>query len=163
MKLVDSTRERTNEITEPGRQTAQRDRPLGDTEKAPACINFLYRRGIGRKMGSIVPILVTVTGRKSGKPITVPLGTLREGSDYIVIGSMGGADYDPQWWLNMLANPVVTIQDGDRIVKGTVIPVADPQERAALWQKVITAMPGYANYEKKTSRVIPLGRIRTPA
>lgn len=122
--------------------------------------SFLYRRGIGRKMGSSVPILVTVTGRKSGKPITVPLGTLREGSDYIVIGSMGGSDHDPQWWLNMLAKPDVTIQDGNKVLKGKVEWVADPNERATLWNKVIAAMPNYANYEKKTSRVIPLGRIR---
>jgi deazaflavin-dependent oxidoreductase (nitroreductase family) len=121
---------------------------------------FLYKRGIGRKMGSAVPILVTVKGRKSGKAITLPLGTLREGADYIVIASMGGADYDPQWWLNMLANPDVTVQDGDRVLKGRVEWVAEPGERAALWKKVTTAMPNYAGYEKKTSRVIPLGRIR---
>ena len=121
---------------------------------------FLYRRGMGRKMGSAVPILVTVTGRKSGRPITVPLGTLREGADYVVIGSVGGADYDPQWWLNMLANPDVTVQDGDKVTKGHVDWVSDPAGRAALWKKVVTAMPNYAGYEKKTSRVIPLGRIR---
>jgi deazaflavin-dependent oxidoreductase (nitroreductase family) len=122
--------------------------------------SFLYKHGIARKMGSSTAILVTVKGRKSGKPITVPLGTLREGPDYVVIGSMGGAPFDPQWWLNMLANPGVTVQDGNKVVKGRVEWVSDPTERAALWKKVITAMPGYGNYEKKTSRVIPLGRIR---
>jgi deazaflavin-dependent oxidoreductase (nitroreductase family) len=111
-------------------------------------------------MGSTTAILVTVKGRKSGKLITVPLGTLREGTDYVVIGSMGGAPFDPQWWLNMLANPEVTVQDGDKVLKGRVEWVADPAERATLWKKVVAAMPGYANYEKKTSRVIPLGRIR---
>ena len=121
---------------------------------------FLYKRGIARKMGKIVPILVTVTGRKSRKPITVPLGTLREGPNYIVIASMGGSDHDPQWWLNMLARPDVTVQDGNRVLKGKVEWVADPNERATLWKKVIAAMPNYAAYEKKTSRVIPLGRIR---
>jgi deazaflavin-dependent oxidoreductase (nitroreductase family) len=115
---------------------------------------------MGRKMGSVVTILVTVKGRTSGKPITVPLGTLREGSDYVVIASIGGADHDPQWWLNMLANPDVTVQDGDRVVKGHVEWVADPGQRAELWNKVTAAMPNYAGYEKKTSRVIPLGRIR---
>jgi deazaflavin-dependent oxidoreductase (nitroreductase family) len=122
--------------------------------------SFLYKRGIARKMGSTTAILVTVKGRKSGKLITVPLGTLREGTDYVVIGSMGGAPFDPQWWLNMLANPEVTVQDGDKVLKGRVEWVADPAERATLWKKVVAAMPGYANYEKKTSRVIPLGRIR---
>jgi deazaflavin-dependent oxidoreductase (nitroreductase family) len=124
---------------------------------------FLYRHGMGRKMGSVVPILVTVKGRTSGKPITVPLGTLREGSDYVVIASMGGADYDPQWWLNMLANPDVTVQDGDKILTGRVDPVSDPAQRAELWKKVTAVMPNYAGYEKKTSRVIPLGRIRPVA
>jgi deazaflavin-dependent oxidoreductase (nitroreductase family) len=124
---------------------------------------FLYKRGIGRKMGSSTAILVTVKGRKSGKPYTVPLGTLRDGSDYVVIGSMGGADYDPQWWLNMLANPEVTVQDGDKVSEGRVEWVSDPTARDALWKKVTTAMPNYGAYEKKTTRVIPLGRIRLVA
>lgn len=122
---------------------------------------FLYKRGVARKMASSTLILVTVKGRKSGKPITVPLGTLREGQDYVVVGSMGGAPFDPQWWLNMLANPDVTVQDGNKVVKGRVEWVSDPTERAALWKKVVAALPAYAKYEKKTSRVIPLGRIRT--
>ena len=152
-------------MSEPGKTlTPPAKRPSGASRLAlVAATNlhaFLYKRGIGRKMGTSVPILVTVTGRKSGKPITVPLGTLREGSDYIVIGSMGGSDHDPQWWLNMLARPDVTIQDGNKVLKGKVEWVADPNERATLWKKVIAAMPNYANYEKKTKRVIPLARIR---
>ncbi|MEO6795429.1 MAG: nitroreductase/quinone reductase family protein [Candidatus Dormibacter sp.] len=121
---------------------------------------FLYKRGMARKMGTVVPILVTVKGRTSGKPITIPLGTLRDGLDYVVIASMGGADYDPQWWKNMLANPNVTIQDGDKISQGQVEWVSDPNERSALWKQVTAAMPNYAGYEKKTTRLIPLGRIR---
>jgi len=121
---------------------------------------FLYRRRLARKMGTIPLVLVTVKGRKSGKPITVPLGTLRDGKDFVVIASMGGADYDPQWWLNMLANPEVTVQDGDTVSKGRVEWVSDPAERAELWKKVVARMPNYGGYEKKTSRVIPLGRIR---
>lgn len=149
-------------MSEPGKAltTKRPSRPARVAIKAATNLHaFLYKRGLGRKMGSTVPILVTVTGRKSGRPITVPLGTLREGNDYIVIGSMGGSDHDPQWWLNMLSNPEVTVQDENKVLKGKVEWVADPSERAALWKKVTAVMPNYAGYEKKTSRVIPLGRI----
>ncbi len=122
--------------------------------------NFLYKRRIARNMGPNRLVLVTVKGRKSGKPITVPLGTFRDGNDIIVIASMGGADFDPQWWLNMLANPDVTVQDGDAITKGRVEWISDPGQRADLWKRITAAMPNYGAYEKKTSRVIPLGRIR---
>ena len=78
---------------------------------------FMYRRGLARKMGQMQQVLLTTTGRKSGKPHTVPLGAIREGDGWVVIASFGGADVDPSWWLNMKANPDVTVQVNDQVIK----------------------------------------------
>src|ERR1700758_1357687 len=56
---------------------------------------FLYRRGLARKMGRMPLILLTTMGRSTGRPSTVPLGAVREGEGWVVIGSNGGADVDP--------------------------------------------------------------------
>jgi deazaflavin-dependent oxidoreductase (nitroreductase family) len=120
---------------------------------------FMYRRGMGRKMGEMQQVLLTTTGRKSGRPHTVALGTIPEGNGWIVIGSNGGADADPNWWLNMVANPDVTIQVNDRVIHARMQPI-NPADRDRIWNTVVATSKGYANYPKKTSRVIPLGLLR---
>ena len=120
---------------------------------------FLYRRGMARKMGEMQQVLLTTTGRKSGRPHTVALGTIPEGDGWIVIGSNGGADADPNWWLNMVANPDVTIQVNDQVSKARMEPI-NPADRDRIWNAVVATSKGYANYPKKTSRVIPLGLLR---
>ena len=63
-------------------------------------------------------VLLTTTGRKSGKPHTVPLGAVREGDGWIVIAIVNdGAEVHPGWWLNMVANPNVTLQVNDEVIK----------------------------------------------
>ena len=121
---------------------------------------FMYRRGLARKMGQMQQVLLTTTGRKSGKPHTVPLGAIREGDGWVVIASFGGADVDPSWWLNMKANPDVTVQVNDQVIKARMQEITDPADRERIWKTVVSTMKGYANYPKKTSRVIPLGLLR---
>jgi F420H(2)-dependent quinone reductase len=121
---------------------------------------FMYRRGLARKMGEMQQVLLTTTGRKSGKPHTVPLGAIREGDGWVVIASYGGADIDPSWWLNMKANPNVTVQVNDQVIKARMQEITDPADRERIWNTVVSTMKGYANYPKKTSRVIPLGLLR---
>ena len=121
---------------------------------------FMYRRGLARKMGQMQQVLLTTTGRKSGKPHTVPLGAIREGDGWVVIASFGGADVDPSWWLNMKANPDVTVQVNDQVIKARMQEITDPADRERIWNTVVSTMKGYANYPKKTSRVIPLGLLR---
>jgi deazaflavin-dependent oxidoreductase (nitroreductase family) len=120
---------------------------------------FLYRRGMARKMGEMQQVLLTTTGRKSGRPHTVALGTIPEGDGWIVIGSNGGADVDPNWWRNMVANPGVTLRVNDQIIKARMQPI-NPADRDRIWNTVVATSKGYANYPKKTSRVIPLGWLR---
>jgi deazaflavin-dependent oxidoreductase (nitroreductase family) len=119
-----------------------------------------YRTGMGRRMGKLQVILLTTTGRKTGRPHTVPLNGVPEGNAYVVIGSAGGSDFDPEWWLNLIANPNARIQVNNRMINVRMEPVTDPAERRRLWDQVVALMRGYAAYEKKTKRVIPLGQLR---
>ncbi len=105
-------------------------------------------------------ILLTTTGRKTGRAQTVPLNGMPEGDGFVVIGSAGGSDFDPAWWLNLVANPNASIQVNNRVINVRMQPVTDAAERRRLWDKVVASMRGYAAYEKKTKRVIPLGLLR---
>jgi deazaflavin-dependent oxidoreductase (nitroreductase family) len=100
-------------------------------------------------------ILVTTRGRRSGTPRTVPLGAVRDGDAWIVVGSNAGHDRMPAWALNMLDEPAVTVETG-----GDVRPYraheAMGDEAARLWPIVIDAYPGYADYQTRTDRAIPL-------
>jgi F420H(2)-dependent quinone reductase len=121
---------------------------------------FLYRRGLARKMGQTQTVLLTTIGRKSGRSYTVPLGAVLEGDGWVVIGSNGGADVNPNWWLNMVANPDVTLQVNDQIIRARMQEITNPADRERIWNKVVASGKLYANHSKKTSRVIPLGLLR---
>jgi len=121
---------------------------------------FMYRRGMVRKMGKMQQVLLTTVGRKSGKPRTVQLGAVPEGDGWVVIGSAGGSDSDPNWWRNMVANPNVTIQVNNDVIKVRMHEITNPADYERVWNTVVATMKGYANYPKKTSRKIPLGWLR---
>jgi F420H(2)-dependent quinone reductase len=121
---------------------------------------FMYRRGLARKMGVMQVVLLTTTGRKTGRPHTVPLGAVPEGDGWVVVGSFGGADVDPSWWLNMVANPDVTLRVKDQVINARMQEITNPADRERIWNTVVSTMKRYANYPKKTSRVIPLGLLR---
>lgn len=119
---------------------------------------FLYRLSggvIGGSMQSLSVLLLTTTGRKSGKTRTVPLGCLRDGSDYVIIASNAGFPQHPAWYFNLKSNPQATIQ-----IKRQHIQVraetANAEKRRELWTRLIEVAPGYANYEKRTPREIPV-------
>jgi deazaflavin-dependent oxidoreductase (nitroreductase family) len=116
-------------------------------------------RGSGGEVGYLwngVPtILLTTTGRKSGAPRTSALIFGRDGDDYLVVASMGGAPEHPQWYRNLTANPNVEIQ-----VKAERIPVvaktASPEEKPRLWSIVSSVWPNYDVYKTRTDRDIPV-------
>jgi deazaflavin-dependent oxidoreductase (nitroreductase family) len=121
---------------------------------------FLYRRGFGRSMGKMPQILLTTRGRKTGKAHTVPLGAVREGDGWAVIASYNGADVHPGWWLNLVAHPEATIQVNDQIIKVRMQEITNPADRERIYNTAVSMVKRYANYPKKTSRVIPLGLLR---
>ena len=100
-------------------------------------------------------IILTTTGRKAGKLRRTPLIRVHDGSDYLVVASMGGAPNHPVWYLNLQANPEVTIQDRAE-VHHLVARTAPPEEKAARWPAAIAAWPDYANYQVRTDRDSPL-------
>ena len=118
----------------------------------------LYRttRGIvGRRLVDNDICLLTTTGRRTGEQHTVPLLYLRDKGRIVVIASWGGRDQHPEWYLNLLDHPTVSVQVlGDRWpVRAST---ADAEQRAAWWPRVLEAYDGYAEYESRTEREIPV-------
>ncbi|MDO8430970.1 MAG: nitroreductase family deazaflavin-dependent oxidoreductase [Candidatus Binatus sp.] len=100
-------------------------------------------------------LILTVRGRKSGRPISKPLLYLEDGGHLYVAASYGGSDSPPSWYLNLTANPDVEGQLGreTRRCRARTLPFA---ERDAIWPKLVAMYPSYAEYQKNTSRVIPV-------
>jgi deazaflavin-dependent oxidoreductase (nitroreductase family) len=100
-------------------------------------------------------ILVTTIGRRTGEPRMVPLGAVRHGADWLVIGSNAGHDRVPAWVLNLRSEPAATVE-----WRGEARPFQAHQatgaEADALWPVVLRVYPGYADYQARTHRPIPL-------
>jgi deazaflavin-dependent oxidoreductase (nitroreductase family) len=120
---------------------------------------FLYTVSAGRFGGTFrrtAPVLLlTTTGRKSGKRRTTPLLYLADGNRYVVVASVGGAPTHPAWYLNLRGDPAATIQIGGRLLAVTA-ETAGPEQRARLWPKVAQMYPGYDAYQARTTREIPI-------
>jgi len=106
--------------------------------------------------GKVVPaLLLTVTGRKTGKLRTLPLVYTKVDKGWAIIGSKGGADDHPQWYKNLRDNPDCQIQ-----VRHDIIPVrartVEGPEREPLWQQCVATLPQFAEYQTKTDRQIPV-------
>jgi F420H(2)-dependent quinone reductase len=104
-------------------------------------------------------LYLTTTGRKSGTRRTVPLVYVRDGDDFVVAASNGGADWEPAWWLNFRADPRGTVQ-----VDGTHVPVTasevDGPERNELWRRLNDQIDTYDRYQRKVRRRIAVVRLR---
>ena len=113
------------------------------------------RGRIGRRLVNNDMLLLSTIGRNTGETHTVPLLYLKDGDDIVVIASWGGRDNHPEWYLNLRANPRVSVQiDGRQ--KPAIAATADRQRRARLWPAVLAAYDGYSQYQSKTDREIPV-------
>ena len=101
-------------------------------------------------------ILVTHTGNKTGAIRKTPLMRVKDGANYILVGSMGGAPKNPVWVYNLRVRPTVEIRDLTLVQAMRVREVKDETERARLWGLAVAAYPPYAEYQTRTSRRIPL-------
>ena len=118
----------------------------------------VYRATGGKlfgRMGKSPILLLNTVGRKSGKKRTSPLLYVKDGEDFVIIASKGGAPTHPAWFLNLKANPQATVEVGDREVRVRA-EEADAEEKARLWQKMVEMYPTYDDYQTKTKREIPL-------
>jgi deazaflavin-dependent oxidoreductase (nitroreductase family) len=100
-------------------------------------------------------LLLTTKGAKTGEERTSPLVYSRDGDRYVVIASKGGAPTHPAWYHNLRANPEVAIELGPEKFRARAH-VADDAERRRLYDKHAERMPAFADYEKKTTRKIPV-------
>jgi deazaflavin-dependent oxidoreductase (nitroreductase family) len=103
-------------------------------------------------------LLLTTTGRRSGRLHTGPLPYLADGDAMIVVGSASGAERHPAWVLNLIANPRVTVQYLADSGPAHAEILAD-DERKAMWERINAEAPWYAGYQQRTSREIPLIRL----
>ena len=122
----------------------------------------LYRLSGGRfggRMGGFQVLLLTTTGRKSGKARTTPLGFFDHPDGYVIVASNSGRPSHPAWYHNLKSQPRVTAQVFAQVMPVTA-EVLSGEARAQAWQQVITTAPAYAPYEHKTRREIPLVLLR---
>jgi deazaflavin-dependent oxidoreductase (nitroreductase family) len=110
---------------------------------------------VGGQFANADLLLLTTTGEKSGQPRLAPLAYLRIDGKLIIIGSFAGADVDPAWVHNLRANPRAHVEIGTESFDVFARELA-PDERDAIFAKVTAAAPGFAEYQAKTNRVIPL-------
>ena len=121
-------------------------------------IVFLYNVSggrIGGKMGKVPVLLLTTTGRKTGKKRTLPLIYIMDGSAYVITASAGGADKNPGWFFNIRSNPQATIQVKDKHIK-VMAEIAGQEKKPELWARLVEVAPNFAGYQKRTSREIPM-------
>lgn len=100
-------------------------------------------------------LLLTTQGSKSGKSHTTPLVYLADGERMIIIASAAGAPNNPAWYYNLIAHPRVTVEVGTETFEVTAT-VATGEERDRLWAWTIKQLPGFADYQTKTTRQIPV-------
>jgi F420H(2)-dependent quinone reductase len=134
--------------------------------KGPAKLLSAFHKGVykisGGKIGGSFSggsiVLLTTTGRKSGKARTTPLMTMKDEGDYIVIASFSGHDAHPAWYLNLEANPAATVTLG-RDEHKVVAVMTEGEDRKKLYDGMTEIYSDYAEYQKATDRVIPVVRL----
>lgn len=117
-----------------------------------------FRANEGRVGGNFAgrPLLLLHTkGAKSGQERVNPVAYTTDGDKLVVIASKGGAPTHPDWYYNLLANPQVTVEVGVEQFDAQAAVTEEP-ERRRLYDKMIQVMPGFADYERKTARKIPV-------
>ena len=100
-------------------------------------------------------VILTTKGRHTGRVRKTPLMRVEHDGRYVVVASMGGAPRHPVWYLNLVADPDVTVQDGDRVMD-LQARTATPDERAEWWPRATAAWPAYDDYQANTERQIPV-------
>jgi F420H(2)-dependent quinone reductase len=140
-----------------------KDRRLVRTMKVAGKIHrFVLRASRGRIgnrwYGGTDIVLLTVRGRTTGASHTVPLMSLSDGRDVLVVASQGGVDREPQWWLNLLADPhAEAVVRGERFA--VVAEKVGDDERPAIWDRFVTAYEGFNDYQAKVQRQIAVVRL----
>jgi F420H(2)-dependent quinone reductase len=112
----------------------------------------------GRMFDSPV-LLLSTTGRKTGKERTTPLLYLEDGENLVVVASDGGAPRHPAWYLNLKANPEVGVRVKERDLRARAEEETG-EEKRRLWARLVEMYPSYENYQRRTRREIPVVVLR---
>jgi deazaflavin-dependent oxidoreductase (nitroreductase family) len=142
--------------------TTRKDRILTVVSKYAAKTHVAMIRGSGGRLARTFRcgdmLMLTHTGRKSGKAFTTPALYVRDGDDVVVAASNGGIDAEPQWWLNLQADPRGAVE-----IAGRRTPVhatkVDEADRQRLWDALRAKCPTYVDYQAGVSRRISLVRL----
>lgn len=100
-------------------------------------------------------LLLHTVGARSGQARTNPVVYVTDGDRLVIVASKGGSDSNPDWYYNLLANPIVTVELGNEQFQARAIPVTEEPERSRLYAKMVEHRQGFADYEKRTNRKIP--------
>jgi deazaflavin-dependent oxidoreductase (nitroreductase family) len=100
-------------------------------------------------------IVLTTVGAKTSKIRKNALMRVEHDGAYAVVASLGGAPKHPVWYYNVVANPLVELQDGP-VKQDMIAREVSGEEKTAWWERAVAAWPDYANYQKKTTREIPV-------
>ena len=111
--------------------------------------------GTKNGMNGMAIVVVTSVGAKTGMLRKTPLMRVEHDGEYAVVASLGGAPNNPVWYYNLKKNPHVELQDGP-VKKDYVAREVSGDERDIWWERSVAAFPEYANYQKKTERIIPV-------
>ena len=116
-------------------------------------------RANGGKVGGMFAgrtlLLLHTSGAKSGQPHINPVAYVKDGDRLVIIASKGGAPTNPDWYYNLVAHPDVTVEVGTEQLQVHATVAAEP-DRTRLYQQMVAMMPGFAEYEQKTTRKIPV-------
>ena len=115
----------------------------------------LYRMVGGKGLLGKNTLILTTRGRKTGRPVSIPLLYVADRKRLYVVASFGGNDHPPHWYLNLTADPEVTVEIG-RMSGRYRARSLTLQESASIWPKLLAMYPTYDAYKKRTSRVIPV-------
>jgi deazaflavin-dependent oxidoreductase (nitroreductase family) len=110
---------------------------------------------VGGQFANAPMLLLTTIGAKSGRPHTTPLVYSKDGNRIVIIASKGGAPKHPAWYHNLLANPTVTVEIGSERFEARAV-ATKGEERERLFRHQAEQMPQFNEYQKRTSRQIPV-------
>jgi deazaflavin-dependent oxidoreductase (nitroreductase family) len=122
---------------------------------------WMYRSSDGKRgatIGGMPVLLLTTHGRKSGAQRTVPVVPYIEGEETYVIASMAGQPRSPAWYFNLEKDPRVEVQFGKSHWKARA-EILPPEQREAIWPRITARYSSFAEYQKKTTRVIPVVKL----
>ncbi|MFE5671348.1 nitroreductase/quinone reductase family protein [Agromyces sp. NPDC056523] len=132
------------------------DRTIAALSRFHRWVLRVTRGRVGWRIGGMPTVRLHTTGRHSGLPRTTMLSApILEPERVVLVASNGGSDRHPAWYLNLVAFPdaALDLRDGTRQVR---VRTASPEEKAVLWPRIVAAFPGYARYQHRTRRDIPV-------